>query len=74
MKLNDRELRELNGLYARDREIARLYIMPLRQDYAAFLRDIEARLELAPDAIGKTHRLNLETLEIELVEAAAEID
>ena len=68
MKLKDREIRELNGLHARDREIARLYIMPLREDYAAFLRDLEARLELPADSIGKTHRLNLETLEIEPVE------
>ena len=68
MKLNDREIRELNGLHARDREIARLYIMPLREDYAAFLHDLEARLELPADSIGNTHQLNLETLEIEPVE------
>ena len=58
IKLLEHEIRELKGLQAREREIQREYLEPLKNDFSSVLRSIEGRSNLPSDCIGKTYFLD----------------
>ena len=56
------EVAFLRGLQAREREIAREVLEPLRQDTALLKQLIEGRLGLNDGALGTTHRIDADSL------------
>lgn len=57
IELSKRQRAELNGLNAREREIDREYIRPLREDVLDFFARLEAEQEVK---LGETHLLDRE--------------
>lgn len=67
MELTLTEKIALRGIVARDADINEKFVKPLQRDYKDLLKEIEMRLELEEGSIGKTHTLDLNTLQVSVL-------
>ncbi len=61
MELSTTERIMMDGLQAREREIERDYIAPLRMDYTLVARTVESRLGLETGSIGARYAIDMAT-------------